>query len=469
MRIACVGSRFECQADMHRLLRERGHDLRSFTNACEALEAIRSESAIDMLITYAHAKPISGLEVCWEARLLAGEDRVLYILFVAPADGHATKIEALDSGADETMDAVFSPEELHAKLRVAERVTCLQRDLVREASTDYLSGADNRRAFFRRLMAACDDGSRGNALSVIYLDVDRFKAINDRYGHDVGDKALRAIATAARELDLPVGRLGGDEFCILLKDCNVSRALEVASSLKRQICNARILAPEGIVGITCSLGVSEFQAGDSADDLLKRADLALYAAKDRGGNCVATTPKNSWMNRRPRLGVSLVRLLSRPSPEIRDRRKQQPASDALIARVCAVIDLLIASGLDEEMAREAMAQRLSLAEIPPPRGQKVRSSWRNCLREQREILRTGEAPKDSIEEYESVVAAIDAIAPHERVRWVLENEIWDRRRTRPGAPRRTLIPTTVSELVPGDRKMRPEAHTRAFEGQIASK
>jgi len=198
----------------------------------------------------------------------------------------------------------------------------------------------------------------------------------------------------------------------------------------------------------------ESEVGDTVDDLMKRADLALYQAKDRGGDNVATTPKESWMNGRPSLGVSLVRLLPRPSPEIRDRRERQPASDALIARVCAVIDLLIASGLDEDVAFEAMSQRLIVADIPVPNDRGATSSWRNYLREQREVLRNGTPTEGALTEYRSVVAALDAMAPHERVRWALENEVWDRRRTRPSFPSSAWIPARLPELVSGNGKSR---------------
>ena len=469
MHVAFVRSCSESQAAILAALEERGHDVHCFDDAREALKTIRSDLAIDMLITGALTAPISGLEVCWEARLVAGEDRPLYILFVVPAGEYATKIEALDSGADETLDELARSEEFHAKLRVAHRITSLQRDLIQEASTDYLSGADNRRAFFRKLTAACSDADRGGSLSIICLDVDRFKAINDRYGHDVGDEALRTIAAAARKLRLPVGRLGGDEFGVILRDCNLDRALKVASALQREIFNARLQTPEGIVGVTCSLGVSEFRVGDAADDLMKRADLALYQAKAGGGDNVATTPKKSWMNGRPSLGVSLVRLLPRPSPAISDRRKRQPASDALIARICAVIDLLIASGLDEDVAFEAMSQRLIVADIPLPNDCGARSSWPDYLREQREVLCNGTPTEGVLTEYKSVVAALNAMAPHERVRWALENEVWDRRRTRTSFPSSVWIPARLPELVSSDGNSRKQIVSSAQRGErIAS-
>lgn len=467
MRVAFVRSGFESQAAMLSALEERGHDVRCFEDAREALLAIRSDSAIDMVITGALTTPVCGLEVCWEARVIAGEDRPLYVLFVVPTGECTTKIEALDSGADETLDEFSRVEEFHAKLRVAERITSLQRDLMQEASTDYLSGADNRRAFFRNMTSACCDAGRGESLSVIYLDVDRFKAINDRYGHDVGDEALRAIASAVREQGLPVGRLGGDEFGVILKGWNLASALKTASTLKVKISDARLQTCEGIVGVTCSLGVSEFQVGDTADDLMKRADLALYKAKDEGGNSVAATPKESWMNERPSLGVSLVRWLPRSSAEIKDRRKRQSASDALIARVCAVMDLLITSGLDEDVASKALGQRLIAADVPLPKSRKARTDWPNYLREQREVLRNGAPTEEAIVEYKGVVAALDAMAPHERVRWALGNEVWDRRRAKPSIPSSAWIPSQLPEPTSGDVASQRKTRARSV-ARIAS-
>ena len=140
---------------------------------------------------------------------------------------------------------------------------------------------------------------------MIYLDADCFKAINDRYGHDVGDEVLRPIATTARQCGAPVGRLGGDEFSVILADHSLPGALRTASTTKQRISDARLQTPEA----QCAALAWAFQTGDKPNDLMKRADLALYQAKHSGGNCVATTPKASWMNQRPHLGVSLVRLL----------------------------------------------------------------------------------------------------------------------------------------------------------------
>ena len=110
-------------------------------------------------------------------------------------------------------------------------------------------------------------------------------------------------------------------------------------------------------------------------------------------------------------------------PQTRERRKTFPPSDALLARVCAVIDLLIDSGLSEEVATQTMVQRMIEAGVP--------ASPENCLRsiqDWREALSNGAATEDALREYKNVVAAIKSLPPDERVERVLGNELWDRRR-----------------------------------------
>ena len=194
--------------------------------------------------------------------------------------------------------------------------------------------------------------------------------------------------------------------------------------------------------MTCSLGVGEFHPGDAVDDLMKRADLALYHAKREGRDRVATTPPNSWMSQRPRLGVSLARWLTKPSPHVKDRRNGAPPGDALYARVFAIIDLLIAAGLSDEVAAQVMTQRLTTAGVPTPKNCEEADWWRYIL-DRRAAFRAGDTTEDALKEYQNVVAAIESIAPHERVECALANDIWDRRRMVAGQrspAKRLLVP-----------------------------
>jgi two-component system cell cycle response regulator len=413
------------------LLEARGYEVDAFTDAGQALQVIRADPEIGALITSSETTPISAVELCWEARLLAGRQRPIYILLMSSSDDKRTRCEALDGGADDVIDVPPIPEELYAKLRVAERVVSLQRELVQLATTDPLTGVCNRRAFFEAANEACLQPNQRHSLSAILFDIDRFKAINDRYGHDVGDEAVRAVAAVAQCDDAIVGRLGGDEFGILLKERVLSDAVQIAEGLRRRFAELSLPTVEGAVSLTCSLGVGQLQPGDSVDDLMKRADLALYRAKDEGRNRVATPPSNSWMGQRPRQAVSLVRSLARQTQAERmgERRNGLPPSDALLARICAVMDVLITSGLSAEGAAQVMTRRTLAAGVLAPKKGTEATDWKRLLAWRNGLL-DGDVTVDVVMEYQSLAALIELIPPHERVERVLDDELWNRRRSR---------------------------------------
>lgn len=153
------------------------------------------------------------------------------------------------------------------------------------ASTDALTGLANRRRIVEYLETSLAADPAGHAeLWVVLFDIDHFKAVNDRYGHDVGDDVLKRIASSAaeglRSTDL-IGRYGGEEFVIILPDTNADTALQIAERVR-----ARVEASwqERQPMVTVSLGIASARGADSGRDVLKRADVALYEAKRAGRN-----------------------------------------------------------------------------------------------------------------------------------------------------------------------------------------
>jgi diguanylate cyclase (GGDEF)-like protein len=161
------------------------------------------------------------------------------------------------------------------------------------ANVDGLTGVKNRRFLRGYLDEAVSAASTGDQpLSVVMADIDHFKQINDTLGHGVGDTVLKAVAEAMsrtlREGDL-VARYGGEEFSLVLRGAEESVAAEVAERVRQAVANTEVAVDGDDVSVTVSLGVAQYKPADgTAHGLLKRADEALYEAKNAGRNCVRT-------------------------------------------------------------------------------------------------------------------------------------------------------------------------------------
>ena len=269
-----------------RLLEARGDEVRPFTDGRAALAYVAEDTAVDALITSAEPLSITGLELCWETRLLAGDRRAIYVILMSSNQERRNLIEALDSGADDFIGKPPAAEELYARLRAAERLSTMHRDLVQLASLDSLTGIFNRRVFFETAERAMSNRPEGSPIAAIMLDIDHFKRVNDVYGHAVGDRAIREVASLIAGSGEIVGRLGGEEFALFLPGRGFEGGIAVAERLRREIMTLRLPVDGGEISFTASFGVSKWQDGESVDEMLRRADMALYAAKEKGRNCV---------------------------------------------------------------------------------------------------------------------------------------------------------------------------------------
>lgn len=289
MRILLVDPSRTALKIVTRLLEAGDHEVRSFTDEVQALECLAQDPQIDALLTSVElGDNMSGLELCWQARLIAGDRRPLYVIVMSSNYERGQLIEALDSGADDFIGKPPAADELYARLRTASRLTAMQRDLIRLASTDPLTGAFNRRAFFHTSEEICRVAAETvTPVTAIMMDIDHFKKINDVYGHDIGDMVLKGVAAEVAHVDDAVfGRLGGEEFALVLDQCELDEAEEVAEGLRAVVEALRFKSPKGEVKLTCSFGLAAYQPGETVDAMLKRADLALYEAKSSGRNRV---------------------------------------------------------------------------------------------------------------------------------------------------------------------------------------
>jgi len=162
------------------------------------------------------------------------------------------------------------------------------------ARTDMLTGISNRRDFTEQAQISFQHFKRyQTCLSVIMLDADYFKRINDTYGHHIGDQVLQRLGnilkSTLRSSDIS-GRIGGEEFSVFLPDTDLDHAIQLAERLRTDISTARVTSNQGEVSFTASFGVAQARSDESFHELLKRADHALYQAKASGRNRVEQTP-----------------------------------------------------------------------------------------------------------------------------------------------------------------------------------
>jgi diguanylate cyclase (GGDEF)-like protein len=221
------------------------------------------------------------------------------VIILTGMDDRELKIKGLEQGASDYITKPFDPEELVARVKVHLKIKHLQDDLKRSnelllelSNTDHLTGLFNRRYLMETLdkeLQRCE--RKGGNLSLIILDIDHFKAVNDTYGHLQGDVVLQKVALSMqkelRSYDI-AARYGGEEFVAVLPDAVHTEAIFVADRIRQAIQAIKFNGTLAPLSITVSLGVSTFPARDctTMDEFIKLADDALYRAKAKGRNRV---------------------------------------------------------------------------------------------------------------------------------------------------------------------------------------
>jgi len=227
------------------------------------------------------------LRACWSEPILSTDGQVLgtfAIYHKVPAHPNAEDIERISFAANLAAIAIE-----HRNSR---------EELERRAYTDYLTGLSNRRYFIEKAEAELVRHHRyGDTISLLMFDIDYFKQVNDQYGHIVGDLVLQKIAeicrTILREIDI-IGRIGGEEFAVLLPKTDVEETKNVAQRLRIAMSEGKVEMPTDIEPpkFTASFGVmSSDKDAIDIDELLNQADDALYKAKESGRNRVCVAEK----------------------------------------------------------------------------------------------------------------------------------------------------------------------------------
>jgi two-component system cell cycle response regulator len=257
-----------------------------------------AEGNFDLMIVSLALTNFDGLRLCSQVRSLE-RTRNVAILAIADADNNTRLVRGLEIGVNDYLTRPVDKNELKARVRTqirkkryAERLRDNVQMSIEMAITDALTGLYNRRYMESHVGTLMEQAtSRGKPLTVLILDIDYFKAINDGWGHDAGDDVLREFALrirkAIRGIDLAC-RYGGEEFVVVMPETDMAVATVVAERLRRRIASEPFPIQQGgkMIEVTISIGIAALGRDDTAATVLKRADQALYRAKRDGRNRV---------------------------------------------------------------------------------------------------------------------------------------------------------------------------------------
>jgi diguanylate cyclase (GGDEF)-like protein len=290
-------------------VRRWGYDVVVANDGLEAAQILRDQDAPHLAVLDWMMPGLDGIQLCQELRA-AQREPYTYIVLLTSKHAKTDIIKGLEAGADDYIAKPFDPQELRVRLRTGKRILCLleqltaAREALRElAARDPLTDLWNHGSIIELLGQEIERAARqGSCVGVVLADLDHFKSINDTHGHLVGDHVLRqaaqALSSSVRPYDA-VGRIGGEEFLIVLPGCDqlnaVSHAERLRLALKRIVVNT---ATEP-VQFTASFGVTVLgpETYVDAQTAVQTADYAMYAAKHAGrdrvefnGACLEAVP-----------------------------------------------------------------------------------------------------------------------------------------------------------------------------------
>ncbi|MEQ1506134.1 MAG: diguanylate cyclase [Myxococcota bacterium] len=277
------------------LLIDIGYEVVCADDGIAALAAMAAPDAPRLALIDWMMPGLDGIEVC--RRIKARGGPYTWTVLVTSRGDRGDVIAGLDAGADDYVTKPVDPPELRSRLAVGMRVLAYEQtlsertealaranlELERLAHTDGLTGLSNRRSFVGRLGRALTEPGDW---TVLLVDVDHFKRVNDRFGHLAGDEVLRGFA-AAIAASLPdgafAGRYGGEEFVIAVPTGDAARGMAAAEAIRIAVSTTRVPVGGVDVQVTASVGVAR-ATGRSVEAVLSDADTALYQAKSRGRN-----------------------------------------------------------------------------------------------------------------------------------------------------------------------------------------
>lgn len=283
---------------LERLLERWGYEVVVAKDGDAASQILASPDSPKLAVLDWIMPGLDGIQLCRKIRHGKSEPYT-YILMCTVKNKQKDIVAGLEAGADDYVTKPYDPAELRLRLRTGKRILYLQdqlinaREAMREQATrDPLTGLWNRASILDILSQELSRSQRQTArFSLVLIDLDHFKEINDVYGHQIGDRVLcrisQAMRASKRNYD-SIGRYGGEEFLVVLPDCDEANAVSQAERLRATIEQLTIESPSGPIRMTASFGVAAFDTLTCPDsiDLIQAADEALYRAKRQGRNRV---------------------------------------------------------------------------------------------------------------------------------------------------------------------------------------
>jgi two-component system, cell cycle response regulator len=279
------------------ILEHTGREVVEFADGIAAWESIRQDPSIQLVVTDWMMPGLDGPGLIKKIRE-AALSYYVYILLLTARQDRTDIVAGLQGGADDYLTKPVDPREFIARVVVGERIVRLEQQLRSShdeqrylANHDLLTGAFNRRAFYERFGVLAGN-HEAQPISVLMIDIDHFKSINDRFGHHTGDQALQrlvqVVRTCIRASDW-LARWGGEEFLVLLPSTDHDQALLIAERIRLAVARNPLLVSDTVsMPINVSIGVTTAPsiALSELDTMLREADGALYTAKDSGRNRV---------------------------------------------------------------------------------------------------------------------------------------------------------------------------------------
>lgn len=273
-------------------LQEHGYNIITVDSGVKALAEL-ANTEVDLILLDIYMPDVSGLQTLINIRKEEKYDNIPVIMLSA-SDDEDEIVNALDFGAADYVTKPYITKVLLARIRTAIRLKEKNAELENLALTDYLTNLNNRKCFYDVANKAIYQRGRrgGSPVVIVIIDIDYFKAINDQYGHDVGDIVLKdfsqLMVDSFREYDT-IARIGGEEFAVCMPHTSMKDAKLACERFRKKVANHQFTSGESqqVLSVTTSIGISSnHQRVYSLDELLKLADEALYQAKNRGRNQV---------------------------------------------------------------------------------------------------------------------------------------------------------------------------------------